>query len=329
MSFWYEFPEENRENDIQHPSLTDATVASIETRFHVRFPQRLIALLREKNGGYLRDKEFKLKGEDHQVDCIFGLAEKGRSIIEPVSTLFESLEEFPAELGNPDRVLTFADYAGHCLYALDYNKCGRNGGPRVLYLDTEGEITGREVASSFDEFLDGHYLGDTTPSVRWDEMIDQTSALEAHVSFRHKFGEAHLEMLHRVYRRERILIIFTRSLWNGKVRLRKATIELDSLAPDFCNISKLDYASGPDVFVLHFHVDPHGKLVNVEDSEHSGSRWKNTRSQLLYDAVHAFDHELLDKFRRELFPDYRGKPTSFTARLNKVLKNIGIGESDK
>ena len=85
MSFWYEFPEENRENDIQHPSLTDATVASIETRFHVRFPQRLIALLREKNGGYLRDKEFKLKGEDHQVDCIFGLAEKGRSIIIPLS----------------------------------------------------------------------------------------------------------------------------------------------------------------------------------------------------------------------------------------------------
>lgn len=27
MSFWHKFPEENRENDIRHPPLTDATVA--------------------------------------------------------------------------------------------------------------------------------------------------------------------------------------------------------------------------------------------------------------------------------------------------------------
>ncbi len=110
--------------------------------------------------------------------------------------------------------------------------------------------------------------------------------------------------------------------------MRKATVTLRSLAPEFCDISKLDYAAGPDIFVLSLHVDPHGKLVGVEDSEQSGSRWKNTRSQLLYDSIHAFDHELLDKFRRELFPAYRGKPTSFTAHLNKVLEDIGIGGTD-
>src|SRR5688500_15681667 len=91
MSFWHEFPEENRENDIRRPPLTDATVASIEACFHVRLPRRLIALLREKNGGYLNDKEFKLKGKDYQVDSISGLAEEGWSVIEPISHLFKRL----------------------------------------------------------------------------------------------------------------------------------------------------------------------------------------------------------------------------------------------
>src|SRR6266511_3249156 len=151
MSFWYEFPEENRENDIRHPPLTDATVAFIEARFHVRLPRLLIGLLREKNDGYLNDKEFKLKGEDYQVDSISGLSEEGWSVIEPISHLFkrldepEFLDEFPAELGNPDRVLIFAGYGGHCHYALDYNKCDRNGEPRVLYLGIEGGIIAREV----------------------------------------------------------------------------------------------------------------------------------------------------------------------------------------
>jgi hypothetical protein len=44
----------------------------------------------------------------------------------------------------------------------------------------------------------------------------------------------------------------------------------------------------------------------------------------LYDSVHAFDQKLLDKFRRQLFPTYKGKPRSFTDELNKVLKDIGI-----
>jgi hypothetical protein len=79
MSFWYQFPEENRENDIRHPPLTDPTVASIQARHRVRLPQRLVGLLREKNGGYLTDKEFKLKGADYQVDFISGLRKGGVS----------------------------------------------------------------------------------------------------------------------------------------------------------------------------------------------------------------------------------------------------------
>ena len=313
-----------------HPPLTDATVASIEARYHVRFPRRLIALLREKNGGYLNDKEFKFKGKDYQVDSISGLAEEGWSAIEPISRFFKRsshpdfLDEFPAKLGNLDRVLIFAGYASHCLYALDYNKSDQIEEPRVLYLNIEGGITAHEVARNFDEFLDGHYLGDPVPSVRWDELADQTPALETHVAFQHKLGETHLEEFHRVYRLKSTLVLFTRSLWDEKVRLRKATITLKSLAPEFCNISKLDHAAGPDVFVLCLHVDPHRKWVDLEDSEQSGNLWKNTRAQVVYDSIHAFDRKLLDKFRRELFPSYKGKPRSFTDELNKVLKDIGV-----
>lgn len=330
MSFWYEFPEENKENDIRHPPLTGATVASIEGRYHVRFPRRLIALLREKNGGYLNNKEFKLKGKDYQVDSISGLAEPGWSVIESFSHLFKRLDDsqfldqFPANFGNPDRVLIFGGYASHCLYALDYNKCNRNGEPRVLYLNIEGGIRAHEVAGGFDEFLDGQYLGDPAPSVHWDERANKTPALETHVSFQHKLGEAWLEQLHRVYRLENTLIVFTRSRWNERIRLRKATVRLKSLAPEFCNISKLDYAAGSDVFVLCLHVDPHRKWLDVEDSEQAGSLWKNTHSELLNDSIHASDRNLLDKFRRDLFPAYKGKPTSFTDGLNKVLKDIGI-----
>ena len=331
MSFWYQFDDEKKSNDINHPPLTDDMVRSLEDLYKVRFPKRLVALLKEKNGGYLTDNEFKFDGEDYMVDSISGLTNPEEwSNIKPITRIFEGelgesvLRELNSKFVNPDLVLPFADYAGHCLYALDFNDSSPTGEPRIVYLEIEGDVVVRSLADSFDDFLKGHYLGEPTPSVNLEDVSKETLLVETRSAGRHVHGGTTLEFFSWACDRKKELLVFSKSTWDGKVHLRRSVVPKKSLAPDFCEISKVDYVGEPAIYQLLLHVDPNCSWVELDDAEQSGTVWKNTKGKVVYDRVYSHDRDQLVQLSKRIFPNYRGTPTSLTENLNGLLKNLGI-----
>ena len=331
MSFWVQFDEDKKANDINHPPLTDETVAFCEAHYGVKFPKQLLTLLREKNGGYLVDTEFKLGGKDYQVDSIFGLAapqEWGN--IKPITRIFDPKEEveihrqLQAKIGNPDLVLPFADFAGHCMYALDYNQMARSGEPKIVYLLIESDVCVKTIAESFDAFLKGHYLGEAISAVDLAEVAGETVLLESSIAARHNHGDIDIKFFHWVCGRKTEVVVYSKTVWDKTVTLRKSVISRRSLEPEFCEITKVVYIAEPAVYELCLHVNPRRKLASIEESTPAGRLWKNTRCELLYDSVHSRDRSQLLQLRKQLFPNYQGKPTSFTKSLNSLLKDLGI-----
>jgi hypothetical protein len=332
MGFWRQFEEGSPAATSALPPLTDEVVRSFESRYGVRLPARLVELLNEQNGGSLVDTGFKFDGEDYYVDTISGLAGADRfGIIRPVSEIFDRedevdlLAQIKEQLGKPELVFPFGDYGGHCMYALDYNQSSKTGDPRVIYFVIEGDLSGvTTLADTFEDFLKGHYLGEPTPSVTLGDVAGETLLEETRSSGRHVHGGTALEFFNWVCDRKKELVIYTKSVWDMKVSLRRSVIPKKSLEPDFCEISKVEYVAEPATYQLLLHVDPNRPRASVDDAEQSGTVWKNTKSDLLYDSVHSYDREQLVRLRKQISPNYRGKPTSLTKQLNGFLKELGI-----
>jgi hypothetical protein len=180
------------------------------------------------------------------------------------------------------------------------------------------------LAASFEEFLKGHYFGEAGPSVNVDDVVKETVLVETRAAGKHANGGANLEFFNWVCDRKKELIVFSKSVWDKKVSLRRSAIPKKSLAPDICEISKLEYAGEPAIYQLLLHVDPNRSWALIDDSEQSEQVWKNSKSKLLYDSVYSHDREQLVQLRKQIFPDYRGKPKSLTKQLNGLLKELGI-----
>lgn len=331
MSFWRQFDQEAAVSRSSGPQLTDETVGALESRYGVKFPKSLVELLKVQNGGTLADSGFKFGGEDYYVDSIYGLSASDQwGNIKPISEVFDlNVEEelkrqIHAEIGNPELVFPFADFGGHCLYALDYNQASPKGEPKIIYFVCEGELSAvRTIAESFEHFLNGHDRGEAAPSVKLDDIAKETVLLETTVAGQHLHGGASLEFSNWVCDRKNEVVIYTKSVWNRKVSLRRSVIPKRSLEPDFCEISKVEYVAEPAIYQLLLHVDPNRPLASVQDAEQSRTVWKNTKCELLYDSVYSHDQEQLAHLSRKLFSNYQGKPTSLTKHLNRILNELG------
>jgi hypothetical protein len=332
MKFWLQFEEGSPAAETALPPLTDEVVRSFESRYGVRLPTRLVELLKEQNGGSLVDTGFKFGGEDYYVDSISGLADTDRfGNIRPISEIFDREDEadlftqIKKQLGQPERVFPFGDYGGHCMYALDYNRSSKAGEPKVIYFIIEGDLSGVTIlADSFKDFLQGHYLGEPTPSVNLEDVSKETLLVETRSSGRHVHGGTALEFFSWVCDRKKELIVFSKRTWDGKVSLRRSVVSKKSLAPDFCEITQLEYVGEPATYQLLLHVDPNRSWVSIDDAEQSGPVWKNTKAKAVYDSVYSHDRDQLVQLSKRIFPNYRGTPTSLTDELNGLLKNLGI-----
>lgn len=119
--------------------LTPAVLADVEHEVGVRLPDALVELLREQNGGYLRDGGL--------LRSAAGIKEN-----EPWFRDAEILErEYWQQAGNLDLLIPIRD-GGHTDVCLDYRDCGPTGEPSVTFVDNECDSQ-RVLAGSFSDYL--------------------------------------------------------------------------------------------------------------------------------------------------------------------------------
>lgn len=149
-----------RSSGIQS-SLTDSLLQWGEKELGVKLPSSYVALLRKRNGGYLRFGGFLVdkplpKEHTHrkmyEIDRIAGLHRKHSDSITYSANLASQ------EWDVPDGLCAF-DGDGHWWACLDYRKCGVKGEPSITHYDTESEIE-CAIASSFGEFVSGLVFGE-------------------------------------------------------------------------------------------------------------------------------------------------------------------------
>jgi hypothetical protein len=140
------------------PPLTGAMIRAAETLLGYRLPASYLRLLQVKNGGSPRRKCFPTGppdwAEDHvEVTGIAGVG--GRWGID---SAHRGSRYMVREWGYPDVgiVIGHTPSAGHDGIMLDYTACGRDGEPRVIHVDVEGdEPQVRVLAPDLEAFLRG------------------------------------------------------------------------------------------------------------------------------------------------------------------------------
>lgn len=137
---------------------TDEIIAEIEAATGgYKLPESYIELMRIQNGGYL-NRCFMILGEDSDfadgmcwASGILGIgSEKTYSLCGEFGSNF-----MKEEWGYPDIGICFADTpsAGHEMYMFDYRECGKDGVPRVVHVDQEGDYCITVVADTFEGFI--------------------------------------------------------------------------------------------------------------------------------------------------------------------------------
>lgn len=149
----------SKENYIEeYPS--DELIQELEIELGgYKLPQSYIELMRSHNGGLLEKCCFPTEepngwAEDHVM--IEGLMGIGRE--KTYSLLGEQGSDFMIEeWGYPEIgiCIAYTPSAGHEMIMLDYSLCGKQGEPRVVYIDQEDDYQMSVLAENFEDFVKG------------------------------------------------------------------------------------------------------------------------------------------------------------------------------
>jgi hypothetical protein len=147
-------------NYFTGPPLTEAMIQAAETTVGYKLPQSYLRLIRIKNGGSLKRDCFPTDvptswAKDHvALSGILGIG--GEWGID--SKTLGSRKMIP-EWGYPDVGIVVGECpsAGHDVIMLDYSKCGHEGEPRVVHVETETSDAPEVLvlALDFETFLRG------------------------------------------------------------------------------------------------------------------------------------------------------------------------------
>jgi len=149
------------EDDDENPKrLTDKMVEKAEKILGYKLPKSYIELLKVKNGGYPINTCFPTKVKTSRVDnhikiqTICGIGVEDGIDSEYGSQYMIEEWEYP-EIGI---MICTCPSAGHDTVMLDYSGCGKDGEPKVVYVDTETEDGNPAVtvlAENFEDFIKG------------------------------------------------------------------------------------------------------------------------------------------------------------------------------
>lgn len=149
----------SKAHHISEP-FTLALLEEVETALGgYKLPEAYLELMRHQNGGILQ-KDFFFAGEESDwadggiwVSEILGIGqEKDYSLCGDFGSRF-MIEEW----GYPEIGICFArtPSGGHEMYMLDYRECGKQGIPKVVHVDQEGDYRITPIADNFETFIKG------------------------------------------------------------------------------------------------------------------------------------------------------------------------------
>ena len=148
----------SKENYIENPP-TDELIREIEVELGYKLPKSYVELMKKHNGGITKKDAFPTKeatsyADDHiAITGIMGIGrEKIYSICGKMGSQFWIDEwEYP-QIGV---AICTTPSGGHDMVFLDYTECGKEGEPKVVYIDAEKNYKITKVADNFEEFLRG------------------------------------------------------------------------------------------------------------------------------------------------------------------------------
>ena len=152
------------DNDYKLAPLTEEMIEKAEAKLKVKLPQSYLNLLKEQNGGSIQYNAFPMTvptswAEDHiNVDHILGIGVE-QGIVES--------DYFINEWGLPENIVLICG-DGHSWVAFDYRN--PTAEPPIIYVDVDAEQI-IEIASSFNEFLEGLYVADVEFDDSYEEEI--------------------------------------------------------------------------------------------------------------------------------------------------------------
>ncbi len=155
--FWE--PSEYATAEYIGPEPTPSLIKDTENELGYTLPASYIVLMQSQNGGQPFNTCFPTQESaswaEHHV-AITGFLGIGRDKRYSLCGEFGSrfmIEEW----GYPDIGVYFGDCpsAGHDMIALDYRECGKDGEPKVVHVDQEGDYRITPLADSFELFVMG------------------------------------------------------------------------------------------------------------------------------------------------------------------------------
>ena len=138
---------------------TDEYIESVEEELGYKLPESYKYLVKQHNGGMPHKTAFPTKvptawAKDHiAIEGIYGVDRKlDNSVCGELGTKFWIDEwEYPA-IGV---AICDTPSAGHEMVFLDYRECGKDGEPKVVYVEQENDYRIVTLADSFEEFIRG------------------------------------------------------------------------------------------------------------------------------------------------------------------------------
>jgi len=150
---------------------TDEQIARVERELGYRLPQSYIWLMKnQRNGGAPNNTCIKTAEATGWADsyaeitAISGIgSEKLHSLCSDLGSQF-MIDEW----GYPDIGVAICDTpsAGHDMVFLDYSECGREGEPRVVYIEQESDYRITPLADNFEQFIRSLVSGDELKAER-------------------------------------------------------------------------------------------------------------------------------------------------------------------
>jgi len=155
-----------------HPPVSDSLVREVEALLGVTLPESYVALMRQKNGGYIGEQLVPVEGDvpedmDHYVDhgCVSVGSIAGLNPDPDAANSVSRTGYMTREWDLPEG-LVLLDGDGHTWVALDYRQ--RPDDPPVIFIESD---SGQHVtlAPDFARFLES--------MVPYDEVFDEDGEL--------------------------------------------------------------------------------------------------------------------------------------------------------
>jgi SMI1/KNR4 family protein SUKH-1 len=153
---WIDFFDES--NYFTGPPLTEEMIRATETKLGYKLPESYLQLLRNKNGGSPKRKCFPTGKPDWADDHVEVSGICGIGGTWGIDSEQRGSRYMIREWGYPDVGIFIGQTpsAGHDGVMLDYTECGRNGEPRVIHVDVEGDEPQIQIlAQNLETFLRG------------------------------------------------------------------------------------------------------------------------------------------------------------------------------